>query len=106
MQNTQSDYFMLDIPVTNANSFQVELMQVNILSDDFQVVTQNGEVIYTDNFPGTFYRGIVKGDQNSVVAISIIEGKVRGLIADNHGNYKLEKLDDLSDSYICTMTGK
>jgi len=58
----QKDVITLDIPVSADKIFQVELMKVNILSDDFQMTTNDGKVVYSDDFPGVFYRGIVKGD--------------------------------------------
>jgi len=91
---TQKDYITLDIPVSADRGFQVELVKVNILSDDFQMTTHEGKIIYSDDFPGVFYRGIVKGD------VSIFDDNIQGLIADDGGNYILGNLKNLTDTYI------
>jgi len=41
------DYITMSIPVSNTESFQLELMKVNILSDDFKVTTSEGDVMYS-----------------------------------------------------------
>jgi len=100
LSNLQEDYITLNIPVSDTKKFQVELMKVDILSDDFQMTTQDGRVIYSHDFPGTFYRGIIKGDPNSIVSFSVFENRIQGLISDDYGNYTLGKVENLSDSYI------
>jgi len=96
----KNDYITMEIPVSATKKLQVELMKVNILSDGFKVVTNDGSVIYSDDFPGVFYRGIVKGDVNSVVAFSIFDDRIEGLIADDGGNYTLGKIKNKSNAYI------
>lgn len=100
LTTTQRDYITLNIPVSADRSFQVELMKVNILSDDFQMTTHDGKVVYTDGFPGAFYRGIVQGDVNSVVSFSVFDSHIEGLIADDGGNYIIGKAEKESDTYI------
>jgi len=94
------DHITMDIPVSNGRSFQVELMKVNILSDGFKVTTSSGRVLYTDDFPGIFYRGIIKDAPNSIVSISVFEGQIKGLISDDNGNYILGEIKDQPDVYI------
>lgn len=100
LTTTQRDYITLNIPVSADRSFQVELMKINILSDDFQMTTHDGKVIYSNDFPGIFYRGIVKGDVNSIVSFTVFDDYIEGLIADDYGNYVIGKTEKESDTYI------
>jgi len=100
LNHKRRDYLTLNIPVSDTKAFQVELIKVDILSDNFQVKTNDGKVIYTDDVPGVFYRGIIKGDLNSTVSFSIFNNHIQGLISDDNGNYTLGKVKNLSDTYI------
>jgi len=94
------DHIIMDIPVSDAHNFQVELMKVNILTDDFKVTTSDGEELSIDDFPGIFYRGIIKDNPNSIVSISVFEGHMKGLISDSQGNYTLGQIEDQPDVYV------
>lgn len=59
---------------------EMELVQVNILAKDFKVSSSAGMEDYT---PGVYYRGIIKGDPNSLVAISVFENEIYGVASNN-----------------------
>ncbi len=70
----------LSLPYKNGN-IELELIKVNILAEDFTVVTNesNGQpVSYT---PGAFYRGILKGNPQSVATFSVFENEVFGMVS-------------------------
>ena len=48
---------------------------------------------------GVYYKGIIKGDAQSLVSISIVDGEVSGIISNNKGNFVLGKIVK-SDNYI------
>lgn len=98
--DNKRDHITMNIPVSDARGFQVELMKVNILSDGFKVTTSSGKVLYADDFPGIFYRGIIKDDPNSIVSISVFDGQITGLISDDNGNYILGQIKDQPEVYI------
>ena len=79
------------IPSQTKNHLELELVQVNIFSDDF-LVTRASDGMPVQVEHGIFYRGIIKGNPNSVAAISIFGDEVRGLISSDQGNYVLGKL--------------
>jgi len=91
------EYTILTIPVSRTKSFEVELYRVDILSDNFEAKTSSNEVVKSS---GLFYRGIVKGRPNSLVAFSFFESHIRGLITDENGNYVLGQSKSEKDSYI------
>src|SRR5690625_7092140 len=74
----------------------VEMYQHEVLSDDFLATDENMNPInYT---PGKYYRGVVKGDYNSLVAISFFEDEVMGVISTlEKGNVVLGKSTDGQD---------
>lgn len=67
------------------------LAQAPIFTSDFKLTLGSGREVASASV-GTHYRGIVKNDPNSVVALSVIEGEVMGLIANDAGNFVLGKL--------------
>ena len=73
-QRTQSSTSLsLDIP-GNARSPQMtlDLIEVDIYSGDF--------ITNVDHVPGKHYRGVIKGEKNSLASISIFENEVIGFI--------------------------
>jgi len=76
---------------TSDRNLDLELVKVDIFTPDFLVTLGSGGIA-EDVDLGTHYRGIIKGDEKSVVAISIYEEEVMGLIASDAGNLVLGKL--------------
>lgn len=87
----------MTIPVGEQTSFELELYQIDIHAAGFKVVTSS-PVQEELNPQGVFYNGIVRGDNNSVVAVSIFEGGLDIFIQDKDGNYKVTK-DQLTNTY-------
>lgn len=48
---------------------------------------------------GVYYKGIIKGDPNSLVSINIINGELSGFVSNSQGNFVLGKLRN-SNQYI------
>ena len=66
------DYLTLAVPFGQAKSGQLslELMKVNPFTDDFEIVTSSPEPGAKYDL-GAHYRGVIAGDSDSVVAVSI-----------------------------------
>ncbi len=101
LNKTKNAALELSIPYKN-NTLSLELIEVNIFADGFKISTDisNDEAINYQ--PGVYYQGIVKDDPNSIVAISIFENEIMGIISTtadgniNIGRYfKGEKNDYL-----------
>lgn len=77
----------------------VELVKVDIYSPEFKVETNKKKV---DNYKkGAFYRGIIKGDNKSVVAFSFFENDVIGVAsAPDLGNITLGKAKNSEDFVV------
>lgn len=94
MKAANEDFIAFSFPYDD-RTITLELYKVNILADDFTVVTDksNGEAIpYT---PGIYYRGIVKGDDNSLAALSFFDGEMMGVVStDQYDNINIGKSQD------------
>ncbi|MCG2792303.1 MAG: M12 family metallo-peptidase [Weeksellaceae bacterium] len=77
----------------------VEMVKIDIYSNDFKVETNKSEI--KDYKKGVFYRGIIQGDNSSVVAFSFFDGDVVGVAsAPNIGNVTLGKAVDSEDFVV------
>lgn len=74
-----SEAVYLTLPL-KAEQLQLELLEVPASFYNYEVVTSDGQRL-SANKGIKHYRGIVKDDPNSLVAISFMEGEVMGLVA-------------------------
>ena len=98
----KNDAITFSIPYHNEENLELELYRVNIFAEGFKVSSTNNE---NENYEGgVYYRGIIKGDENSLVAISIFNHEIMGIISSNDkGNINVGKFkaaDALADDYI------
>ncbi len=93
------DLIELNIPSSTRSEFKLELVEVEIFSADAYVTTlPDNETVKVNH--GKHFRGIVKGNSKSIVAISIFEGEVMGFISEpGQPNLVIGKLKD-SDKHI------
>ncbi len=98
----EANHAAIELVLPYKNSIlHLELVQNQTLTDDFSVVTSEGATVAYQ--AGRYYRGIVKGDNNSVVAVSIFQNQVIGVISTaREGNIVLGKLEieDNETDYI------
>ncbi|MEP7128768.1 MAG: M12 family metallo-peptidase [Chitinophagales bacterium] len=91
MKAANEDFVAFSFPYDD-KTITLELYKVSILTDDFTVITNqsNGDAIsYT---PGIYYRGIVKGDDHSVAALSFFDGEMMGIVSsDQYNNINIGK---------------
>jgi len=88
----------LKIPVDQKSFFELTLFKVDLFAEDFIYRTSDGQDLTTLN-RGVFYRGIVKGDNNSIASASIFGQEIRIMIGDDDGNYVIGKLKD-GDAHV------
>lgn len=93
--DSKIENIVLEIPLAEKNYLSLELTEVKILSEKFEVklITKDGIVPFNYK-PGVYYSGIVKGKKNSNASISVFENSVIGIISDETGNYNLGVLED------------
>ena len=95
----ETDTLTLSLPDVQRGNIELELQEVNFLPADFQVINgATGEPMEFNR--GKHYRGIVKGQNNSLVAISVFPNEVMGMIATDEGNLVLGKLKGASRKHL------
>ncbi len=89
------EFIAIAVPYQN-EMVEVQMYKQNILTDDFKVKDADGN--FYDYQPGEYYRGIVAGDYNSIVAISFFDDNVMGVISTTEkGNVVVGKSTDKAD---------
>ena len=89
----------LKIPVDQKSFFELELFKVDLFAEDFIYRASDGRDLTAIN-QGVFYRGIIKGDNNSIASASIFGQEIRIMIGDNDGNYVIGKLKDATSHVL------
>ncbi|WP_435355828.1 M12 family metallo-peptidase [Emticicia sp. SJ17W-69] len=84
----------LSVPFSNNMHFDLVLIPIDIFSPTYKVVNSKNEEIKIEK--GIYYQGIIDGDSLSLVALSINNGEISGIIANKDGNYNLGKLKNSS----------
>ncbi len=99
LKNTPSE-ISFSLPGTSRSNIELELVKVEILSDDFSVV-ESASNAPVEVEPGIHYRGVVKGERESLVAISFFEGEIMGLVSSsNFGTLVLGKLSNNNNNSL------
>lgn len=75
----------------------VLLKKHNILTDDFVLNSPEGELVYNQ---GVHYRGVLKGDKNSISAFSFFENEVMAVISYNENNVVIGQVEGARGQHI------
>ncbi|MDR7128885.1 hypothetical protein J2X69_001217 [Algoriphagus sp. 4150] len=87
----------ITLPI-KSNNIQLELLRVPDSFYEYNVTLSNGTQ-GKSNESIKHYRGIVKGNANSIAAISIYENEVIGIVSTDEGNFNVS-LDKKSGKHI------
>lgn len=78
---------------TSQGTIVIDLQQADAVTDDFTVrVASTGSALELSR--GLHYRGVVRGAQGSIAAISVFAGEVMGLLMDADGERVIGAFDD------------
>lgn len=86
------------IPNAYGENFELELVKVDVLSPEFTLSTDVQENVPYEE--GVHYRGIVRGNPQSLAAVSIFSDGLMAMIMDESGSYQVGKMEDGSNQYI------
>nr|WP_315032236.1 M12 family metallo-peptidase [uncultured Chryseobacterium sp.] len=90
------EFIEVSFPFDGDKEIIVQLYKKNIFATGFNVKTKKEEFIPYN--PGIYYRGIVKGDYQSIVAFSFFDNDVVGIISTTAlGNIVLGKIKNSND---------
>lgn len=89
------------IPVSDNRGIDLDLKRVEEVMNSRYIVLEDehGTKIIEYDKPVLFYRGIIKGDVNSIAAVSLFENELKVLIGDAQGNYSIDYLKE-TDKYL------
>ncbi len=80
------------IPTPDGKAIHLIVYKTRIGSETMKVHFAEGQVL--KEIEGAFYRGIVKDDPHSLVALSFYKDHVRGIVSTDNGNYVLGPLEN------------
>ena len=85
---------------SNGETVSLDLIQADIFSPDFKAFIDTGEEITNNVDFGKHYRGVIAGNDHSLVSISIFETQMSGFIATEEGNFTIGRLGDSESEHI------
>lgn len=101
LQRGKEDLLSFKLPVSDRQDITVNLVEHQIFTEDFAVFTSENGRTELNYRAGKHYKGIVDGQPNSVVAISIFDNEIMGLITSDKGNMVLGAIvDDRENRHI------
>jgi len=96
--NQGLDLISLEIQLNNSDKIILDLYRETDAFSGLSVNLSDGTPFDLSTLKASFYRGIIRGSENSVVSLSIFENEVAGIISSEKGNLVLGKLKN--DSQI------
>ena len=93
------DLLKINLPLSEDLNVDIQLTRADIFTDDFEVKTSSGKKTTSENIKGIHYWGKIEGAKNSLVAISIFDGELSGMIDIGKRTYTLAKVEK-SDLHI------
>jgi hypothetical protein len=106
--DTQNMTLRLPDPAGFGVPMELELTQVNLFADGFNVLTSSSGEQPVDYQPGIHYRGSVKGSPGSLAAISVFGDEIAGVYSTPaQGNFVLGKLggNNLANTHVIYAQG-
>ncbi len=95
----------LNLKGPDNKDIEAELVKVNPYPEGLKITSIGNGLIKEENFnQGTYYSGIIKGDENSIVSFSVFENNVMGIFSTDNGNFVLGAIKNdskkLTNEYI------
>lgn len=106
--DTQTMTLRMPDPTGSGFPMDLELTQVNIFADGFNVITSSSGEQPVDYLPGVHYRGSIKGAPGSLAAISVFGDEIAGIYSTpSQGNFVLGKLggNNLANTHVIYAQG-
>ncbi len=86
------EFVQLNLPLPNQTEITVDLVKNKVLSEDFILRQSSNISRYIKYDAGEYYHGVISGDPNTLVAISIFNDEINGMIMTDDGNFVLGKI--------------
>lgn len=88
------------ISIVINNEITLDLYKEVEAFSSLSIQTSDGNPIDVNALKAVFYRGIIKGNENSLVSISIFENEISGFISNDKGNLVLGKLKSSNEMIL------
>jgi len=85
LRRDKDEYLTLSLPDGKGGGVELELVKVNIFAPGFKVQTAEPTDEALEESLGVHYRGIVKGDDRSLAAVSVFANEVMGFYSTEAG---------------------
>jgi len=97
----QAERMTLQLPA-GERTMDLDLYQVDLLAEgNFEIETADGQVFTAEQFSGRHYRGVIQGEEGSLVAVSLFGDEMVGLISSpERGNLVLTKVEEKAGEYL------
>ncbi|MBL7814078.1 MAG: hypothetical protein JNL70_03655 [Saprospiraceae bacterium] len=95
MERENPAFLAFEIPVAADSTMVLELIPNDVFGDKYKVTNARDEEVAVKR--GVFYKGIIKGDNNSVVSLALSNGELSGIVSNDRGNYVLGKIKTSSN---------
>ena len=92
LKTLDAELIKLSFPLPDQSNIVVELVQNKVLAEDFVYRKSSVAKGLSYYSPGKYYHGVIENDPNSLVAISVFDDEIVGLINTSRGNYIIGKL--------------
>lgn len=103
--SAKDQYIEIEIPYLG-QTLTAQLYQANIFAEGFHLDTDKTKGVAYEK--GLYYRGIVKGDANSIVSFNFFKNEFNGVLSSNRLNNivvaKLDKAQNTSDYIVYADT--
>jgi frataxin-like iron-binding protein CyaY len=87
-----SDLISLEFKLNNDKIVTLDLYREVEAFSSLSISTSDRKGFDMSNFKAAFYRGVIRGNQNSLVSLSLFENEVSGFISSKEGNLVFGKL--------------
>ena len=98
LMSDKGELFRLTLPITERQSMTLQLVRHEIFAEDFALFTSEEPGIPVNYAPGIHFKGMVEGDPSSMVALSVFNNEIMGLISTDHGNMVLGRIENDRES--------
>ncbi|MGK0390318.1 MAG: hypothetical protein ACI94Y_003070, partial [Maribacter sp.] len=89
----------MNIPMANGENVILQLFESQVTHESYTLQT-SGTDIHQSVSKGRHYRGIIKGQMNSLASVSIYQNDVYVIFSNGNGDFNLGKIEDDSEEYI------
>ncbi|PHI20399.1 hypothetical protein CEQ90_08035 [Lewinellaceae bacterium SD302] len=91
LQKAAPEYLELSLQLPGLGDKQLALIPNQVLADDFVLRDSEGGVV--DYQPGLYYYGTLLDDPTSLVALSVFDNELHGVISTSEGNFVVGLLE-------------